>query len=995
MRSLTRSATTPWIALALGLLLATTAVAQNPTGNLTGRVVSADGDALPGVTIEATSDKLQGSRTTHTGANGSYKLGFLPPGTYQVKYSLEGFSTSVRSVRINAAQDQSSDITLQITEVTEEIVVTSEMETISQTQTGAATYSKDEVEKLAVGRGLDAAVLLAPGVHDTGPSSAPSIAGAMSFENLFMVNGVVINENVRGSILPLYIEDAIQETTTSVNGVSAEYGRFTGGVVNSITKSGGNQLSASLRVNLTNDDWESKTPLSNDRIDDISQSYEGTLGGAFWKDHIWFFGAGRDRSLTGTSQTRAVTNITFPTSDDEERLEIKLTLSPNQSHSIIGSYFDIERSRAGSSFGTFIDLASVNENRTDPQEIVSVNYTGILTPSFFVEAQYSERDFIIGKGAGGVPDLIDGTLMRQRGTGNRFHAPTFCGSCEDEIRNNENALVKGSYFLSSSGAGTHDLVFGYDTFTDIRFAVNHQTGSDFTVYASDIIVDANNNIFPQFLGTDVWVRWFAVFNLDIARPTDFVTNSYYVNDSWQLNDKWSFNIGVRYDENDGTNASGALVADDAKWSQRLGATYDVKGDGDLTLHASWGTYVAALANTRGNSTNEGGAIGSLVSRYGGPIINPDRSCAAAGTCTTTSEALQILFDWYFANGGTDDVNGDLTQIPGLFSQSIPGVTAVIQDTIKSPSQEEISLGVSKRLGSKGLFRADLVFREWDDFYSNKTTIETGTVQTPTGPDDLTLVGNFGNDFLSREYQGLHTNFSYRLSDRLTFSGNYTLSQTEGNINGESGNGGPGTSSPQNYPEYSQVSWGDPVGDLRTDQRHKLRVWGIYDLIENERHNLSASLLWNYFSGQPYNAAGSVDTRPNVTNPGYINPPTSVTYFYTDRDAFRTDDIARLDFALNYSFRWNLFGKSLEVFLQPEILNVFNEDGVIDVNENTRDAVTNSSTGCNGAPCQTFNPFTTTPIEGVHWAKRSTFGLPQNEDDYQFPRIFRFSVGFRF
>ncbi len=78
------------------------------------------------------------------------------------------------------------------------------------------------------------------------------------------------------------------------------------------------------------------------------------------------------------------------------------------------------------------------------------------------------------------------------------------------------------------------------------------------------------------------------------QPTSFKTNSFYVNDRWQLNDRWSFNLGVRYDENDGIDSSGAVVADHRKISPRLGLNWDVKGDGDLLVNASYGTYVAAL-----------------------------------------------------------------------------------------------------------------------------------------------------------------------------------------------------------------------------------------------------------------------------------------------------------------------------------------------------------------------------------------------------------------
>ena len=619
----------PVLVLAATLwLLAGQAWAQNPTGTLTGRVSDEDGSALPGVTVSAESPALQGTRTTVTNENGSYKLAFLPPGVYQVTYGLEGFSTSVREVKISAAQTTPSNITLQLGTITEEIVVTSQQSVISETGAVATTITYDEIESLPVPRELDDIVNLTPGVSNSGfRSSTPVMAGAPSYENLYMVNGVVINENVRGEILDLFIEDAVDETTTSISGISAEYGRFTGGVVNAITKSGGNQFNGSFRINLSNESWESATPLTTSQTDDINEVYEATLGGFVVKDHLWFFAAGRDRSTADTAFTD-ITRTAYPRTEEEVRTEVKLTVSPSASHSIIGSYLDIERDRTNTDFGTILDERSLNPNRGDPQQITSINYTGILNKSFFVEAQWSEREFTIGDGSGGPRDLIDGTLIRTRGEGFRYWSPTFCGPCDNEERNNENLLAKGSYFLSTDNAGTHDIVFGYDTFEDIRFVVNHQTGSDFTVYGTDVIRDAagdpvidpaSGSAIPVFggPGSTPWIRWFAVFNEDLAQPTSFNTNSFYVNDSWQLNDKWSFNIGVRYDENDGIDSSGTQVADDSKFAPRLGANYDVKGDGDLIVRASWATYVAGL-NQQADSASPGGAIGTLRYDYAGP-----------------------------------------------------------------------------------------------------------------------------------------------------------------------------------------------------------------------------------------------------------------------------------------------------------------------------------------------------------------------------------------
>src|SRR5438445_384833 len=102
--------------------------------------------------------------------------------------------------------------------------------------------------------------------HPSGPSGAYSIAGAMSFETLYMVNGVNVSENLRGQAYDLYIEDAIQETNVATSGISAEYGRFGGGVVNVITKSGGNLLGGSFRETFHNDKWRTLTPFEDTQI---------------------------------------------------------------------------------------------------------------------------------------------------------------------------------------------------------------------------------------------------------------------------------------------------------------------------------------------------------------------------------------------------------------------------------------------------------------------------------------------------------------------------------------------------------------------------------------------------------------------------------------------------------------------------------------------------------------------------------------------------------
>jgi hypothetical protein len=124
----------------------------------------------------------------------------------------------------------------------------------------------------------------------------------------------------------------------------------------------------------------------------------------------------------------------------------------------------------------------------------------------------------------------------------------------------------------------------------------------------------------------------------------------------------------------------------------------------------------------------------------------------------------------------------------------------------------------------------------------------------------------------------------------------------------------------------------------------------------------------------------------VQNPGYVEPPRNVTYYFTRPAAFRTDDITRTDLALTFSLR--LF-RHVELFLRPDVLNLFNEKGIV--------AVDSTVLTAQNAPTelQRFNPFTEKPVQGVHYRLASTFGEPTSSADYQLPRTFRVSVGVRF
>jgi hypothetical protein len=951
--------------------------AQTSTGTLTGRVI-ADGVGLPGATVSLSSDVLQGDRAVVTQTSGDYHFPGLPGGTYTVRFSFDGYRTLEREVKISAAQARVLDAALAPAAVAAEIEVSARYETVASAFTGAETVQQEVQEALAVDRSLEGAVSLAAGTANTGPGRQAVVNGSHSFENLYTMNGIVLNETIRQQPSSIYIEDALQETTVLTNGVSAEYGRFSGGVINTITRSGGNRFTGSLRIGLDNDSWSAATPVTTSQVDTIREIYEATVGGYLWRDRLWFFLAGRDRTIDRSRQTH-VTQIPYTQTFDDTRLEAKLTAQVANSHRITTTFSHREWPFTN---GGFSDMPSMDLRSLDPlygleNEAFALNYAGVLSHTVFVEAQFSQHDHTVADVGGDDPSLNGGTPILDFLLDGSFHAPYFCGlPCRDEERDNRNLLAKISWFLSTDTLGTHDLVAGMDSFSNRVLYDNHQSASDYQIWT----------LFPHDFSTGTPLLNMMPFAsliayrgiLVSAQRTDFRTDSAYVNDTWRITNRVALNLGLRYDRNNGTDAGGSRVVTGDRWSPRLGLSWDLAGDGKWIFNASLGRYTSAIMYTIANAGTSGGRPVEITYLYTGPPVS-------AVELGSNEAALSEVFDWFF------NVYGGLGNPDNFFLPPvIPGLTPVVGDDLGSPFVDEFSLGVAVRLGSNGVFRADYVHRQYSAFYAAET-IPNRWVESPlTGPLDLTVYQN-EDDLLERTYYGLITRFQYRAGDRWSFGGNWTWSQAVGNWDGESAGDSAFAGDVTEYQEYKDPRWSNPRGDLAVDQRHKLRLWAIWNALATRRHNLSVSLLQSYFSGTPYSAVGIIDNSLGleyVDNPGYVSPPPLLDYYFSGRGAYTTETITSTDLALNYSFFIPSGSRAVELFVQPEVLNVFNEQGAVGVDM----TVFTSESDPNLA---LFNPLTESPVEGIHWRTGDDFGQPTREGHYQYPRTFRVSIGVRF
>ncbi|MEO8033112.1 MAG: TonB-dependent receptor [Acidobacteriota bacterium] len=969
--------------LYLAVLSTPSTFAQGTTGSLTGTVTSA-GAPLPGVSVMITSASLQGSRTAVTGESGGYDFPSLPPGEYRVHFELQGMSTLDRMVRINLTQSSRADADLRVSAVSESISITAAAPAVLESQQIAQSFTTEQLNMLPTERTIASTTLLAPGVNDAGPNNQIVISGAQSFDNLFLVNGVTVNENLRGQPQNLFIEDAIQETTVMTGAISAEYGRFTGGVVSTVTKSGGNEFSGSVRDTFTNDNWTSKTNFVGQAnpLDTLNNSYEATLGGRILRDRLWFFLAGKKRDISSENQTR-ITLIPFAQADNDKRYEAKLTGQFTNSQSLVASYISRKRLQTNLTGGSIVDLASLSD-RPEPSSLLSLHYSGVLTRNLLLEGQYSRMNNSFSQG-GNSHDPILGTLLIDDNRNLRGFSPTFCGTaCPPKQRDNKSSAAKASYFLSTKSAGDHSFVVGGEDFHQLRNENNYQSGSDFRVHGS-FLFDTPGSYHFSVSPDDGQIEYDPVPAL--SQTSDFAVRSFFVNDRWNLNPSWTFNAGVRYDQDRGKDQAGNKTVDDSIFTPRLGATYDLGGKGKHRFTATYSKYASKVDQGPADNTAAAGRYASYYWDYKGPAINPTGTPAAL--LVSNADVIKQVFAWFNSVGGTKNTEF-------LTSTHVPGITLQFRESLRAPNMTEMTFGYGVALNPKAYVRADFIHRDWRDFYTVRRTLDTGIATDGNGTRfDIGIIEN-GSTNLTRKYDGLQTQWNWQILQPLSFGGNYTYSKLKGNVEGESASGATGFLDINNYPQYTNFANNKPNGYLSEDMRHRSNAWLDWS-VPVGFGNLSLNLLERYHSALPYSAVSTIDVRNNgttgpangIANPGYVRPPSSVTYYFSGRGAYRVDSV----FSTNIGVRYSIPVRAAKITLFADLLNAFNQQSIedpdfIDLSIRTR---RNGAAFLSGKAAKAFNPYSETPIEGVNYEKSAKFGQPTSPSAYQTPRTYRFAL----
>lgn len=286
------------------LALATPVFAQG-TGDIVGRVVDSSGAALPGVTVTATNLSTSLSRTTLTSETGDYAFTLLQIGDYEVKTELSGFRTQLARVALSTGDRTRVDLKLDLGAVSENVTVVGESPLLQTDTSRVSSRLTAEIVQNApvAGRNIINIVQLTPGASegaanatisgnrpdDRRQTSAVSINGNPENDNLQLVDGMDNTERVMGGMGIKPSIDAIQEVVVQTNLYSAENGRTLGGVINILTKAGGNEFHGSGFYFLRNQKFDAKDFFAVTKPVNHLNQFGGSLGGPLKSNRTFFF----------------------------------------------------------------------------------------------------------------------------------------------------------------------------------------------------------------------------------------------------------------------------------------------------------------------------------------------------------------------------------------------------------------------------------------------------------------------------------------------------------------------------------------------------------------------------------------------------------------------------------------------------------------------------------------------------------------------------------
>lgn len=871
--------------------------AQSLSGTIEGTIKDEQGGALPGVSVTLTGKT--GSRTAVTDQTGQYRFLALDPGTYSVEAQLASFQPQRQdNIVVSIAKHAVVNMTLKVGGVTESVEVVGEAPVVDTTSSATdSNLSQDMLFNLPI-RPSNAAVSMLnylPGVNNGSAYGADSDTA-----NGLLLDGVDTRDPEGGSAWTFFSYNIIEEVQVSGLGAPAEYGAFTGAVVNTITRSGGNRYAGLFeayytKASLAGDNVSAADAAANPALGAASKlnkklDLTAQLSGPIVQDKLFFFASAERYKLNeDPTGPRTVHDEVSP------RFNVKLTWQPGPNDHFTGMFQADDYNvigRAGVS--TLVATDSLTNREDAPEKVWGFQWRHLFGSRTFSEVKYTGWtgyfDLNPEVNAPGHYDAATDTSFNSQGW--YYYA--------DRGKNQVNASI--SHY--AEGFGKHDLKFGLEI---ERSRVRSRYG-----YVDNLFYYDYSSYYP--------VGQYTAYQYGYDIEGRNQRESVYAQDSWKVNDRLTINPGVRFDwvrgYPAGNSAKGpngnAKVYDTKNLAPRVGFAFDLTGDSKTVLKAHYGQY------------------------YDGSFF------------LTYSSAIPGIEDFVlnYYSGSSGDVCGPLGNCFTEFAR-YPSPVYNMDPNIKHPRTDEYTVGLERalsndvRLSVTGVYRKDknlqgavLPDARWTPVtVTNELTGQPLTIyqwanqdasqdnHLLTNPDGFQYFDTNGNLLGTakayRKYKSvifvLDKRFSHRWQGRIS----YVLAKSEGTVNNDGFNSYGGFFNLYESPSRILVNGN---GLLSEDRTHEVKAFLTYQVPVID---VGLNAYYRFLSGRPY-AAYERFSSSEIN--GFSSSGREV--FLEPRGSRRRQNESILDLRLEKIFRVNKGHDRLSIY--ADIQNVFNAGTVTSV-----------------------------------------------------------------
>lgn len=922
--------------LAVALLSAVTllgssavSVAQEQTGRAEGTVRDQTGSMLVGATVQARNLAVGSVLEAATGEDGRFRFAALAPGFYDITASHEGFRPSrFQAVEILLGQVKQLNFTLAVGGVREQANVTADSPLVDVKQSArAVSLRQDQLAYLPRGLDFTTVVPLVSGANNEQKLGGLSLDGSSAAENRFIIDGIDTTNAMVGLPGQQLNVDNVEEVQIKSSGYSAEYGGSTGGVINVLTKSGTNSWHGDVRFYFTGD-WLEAGPRPilrrNPQVstqaeyvtypEDPYNAFEpgGSLGGPIRENRAWFYLAYQPYvKHTERTVTFALDGTTAAVGQDLTRqlLTASQTLQLGSKLRTRAAFNYSPTTTVGllpAQAGTDSPVSNFDVTMEEPNWTVSGTADVAATARFLISGRlgytYANRH---STGVRDVPrygfnfsniGLLDVPPELQRVTG--FTTDTNNYEYVKDKLGRLATQVDASWF--ASGWGEHVLKGGVQA--------DWTTNDVDRGHKANVIGLVWNRALLGMRGKYGYYR--LTTNSQVPKRGQIFrgraegsTAGLFIQDDWTISHRLTVNAGVRTERE--TVPRYALPGGDTspiiefgfgqKLAPRLGAVYDLKGDGRWKVYGSWGIFYDifkySLSTAFGGLDTLGYAF--TLDTYDWPTLVADPACPPA--CPGT----RIIGPVSPANVAQDAVDPDLD--PMRLQEAVAGVEY----------QTGPYLVLTARYAHKQLDRAVEDIGSLDADYN-----EVYTVGNPGFHRATLAYPGVALPKAVRRYDSFEVAARRPLANRWALNVSYLWSRLYGNFSGlsqsdENGRVSPNVGRVYDYPAMMFDEKGRPVyGNLATDRPHQLKAFLVY----SASFGLNISAFEYVGSGLP------------VSREVAVLPPSYYPMQYLGRMSDdRTPVLSRTDIYLQQDIA---VARGTRLSAGIGVMNLFNQDTVV-------------------------------------------------------------------